>query len=93
LIEKLDQKTIEGIVFKSISNASALHNITKVLEVLSSKRIIPLYYTYSAEGIARGDPEIIIGVLKSIRHAYKNSANTTFRKTRRSFDSEIYSNV
>ena len=67
----MEQKTIEGITPNPHSTASALHNIKRVLEVLSKKNVIPLYYTYSAESIYEGDAEMILGLLKNIRHAYK----------------------
>ena len=69
----LEMKNIEGINPNPKSTATALHNIKKSLEVLKKKKAIPLYYIYSEESIAKGDPEIIIGLLKSMKYAYKNT--------------------
>ncbi len=94
LVEKLEHKTIEGVTWAPKSSANCLHNLRMALEVLGKHNVIPLYYTQSAEGIFEGGPELIIGLLKNMRHAYRNSfmaapkvAGGSIKNSRGSIDS------
>lgn len=66
-------RRVEGVTHNAISAASALHNVRKALEVLHKKNSIPIKYFYSEEEIFKGNPDVIIGLLKHIRKVYKNS--------------------
>ena len=89
LVSKLEHKKLEGVVSSyPISSASALHNIRKALEELKSKKSIPLCYIYAEEEIHKGNHEVIVPLLKSIKYAYRNVSlykyfnilNLNFRK-------------
>lgn len=80
-MSKLEHKKIEGVVINyPISSASALHNIRKALEILKNKKSIPLYYIYAEEEIHKGNRDVIIPLLKSIKYAYKNAATYKYAK-------------
>ncbi len=72
IVSSLEKRTVEGVSPKPQSAASALHNIRRALTVLEKKNAIPIYYAYSAEGIYEGSADLILGLLKNMRHAYKN---------------------
>ncbi|KAG1691977.1 hypothetical protein DVH05_025956 [Phytophthora capsici] len=75
IIEKVEfMRSIPGITRPSgkhpLSKASALHNITKALNILQQKKTMPLHLLRRANAIYTGNRDVILQLLGQIRKAY-----------------------
>lgn len=75
IIEKVEfMRSIPGITRPSVnhplSKASALHNITKALNILQQKKTMPLHLLRRANAIYTGNRDVILQLLGQIRKAY-----------------------
>jgi hypothetical protein len=76
LVSTLELQEITGITKQPKSKAASLHNIRKALEVLRTKKNMPLEYLWSELEIFQGLPEVICGLLEHVRKAYAQKTNT-----------------
>lgn len=47
IVSKLEMTPVENVTYKPKSQASALHNIRKALNILKKRKSIPLYLIYA----------------------------------------------
>ncbi|KAG3194514.1 hypothetical protein PC128_g9290 [Phytophthora cactorum] len=84
IIEKVElMRSIPGITRPTgkqpLSKASALHNITKALNILQQKKTMPLHLLRRATAIYAGNRDVILQLLLQIRKAYGHHLRTPRR--------------
>eukprot|EP00762_Andalucia_godoyi_P004950 ANDGO_01442.mRNA.1 hypothetical protein H310_10820 len=70
LVGYLEHEPLQGLTENPKSNAACLHNIRKALEVLRSRKNMPLDYLWSEAEVLQGRGDVICGLLEQVRRAY-----------------------
>ena len=71
LVGTLERRKVEATCRYPSSSASELHNLRRALDVLKNKKSIPLCYIYADGDLHNGNQETVLGLLKSIKYAYR----------------------
>ena len=72
LVSKLERRDISGINKKPRTKAASLHNIKRVLEVLSEKPSFPWKFQFCDKEILAGKSETIKELMITIRKLYRH---------------------